>query len=169
MIKIIDVISSNFFIMNKKYINIYNNLVNLTRNKELYNNFNNQDTFSDRLIFFLLHFAFFLKIYKENNDKKLLQNIYDYIFRQVELSVREIGYGDQTINKRMKDYLNLFYGMIDKIHDWDSLTIESRTTLLGKFLDNAKNVEYLVNYFEKYRLNLLNNTLNSHIKGVVKH
>ena len=116
----------NKFFMNKDYINIYNNLVKLTRNKELYKDFENQDTFSDRLIFFLLHFAFFLKIYKENNDKKLLQEIYDYIFRQVELSIREIGYGDQSINKKMKDYLNLFYGMIDKIHDWDGLTKESK-------------------------------------------
>ena len=155
--------------MNNNYINIYNNLVKLTRNKELYKDFKNQDTFSDRLLFFLLHFAFFLKIYKENNDKKLLQKIYDFVFRQVELSIREIGYGDQSINKKMKDYLNLFYGMIDKIHNWDELSIESRTVLLGKFLDNAINVEYLVDYFEKYRLNLINNTLNSHIKGVLKH
>ena len=155
--------------MNNKYINIYNNLVNLTRNKNLYKDFKYQDTFSDRLIFFLLHFAFFLKIYKVNNDKKLLQEIYDYIFRQVELSIREIGYGDQSINKKMKDYLNLFYGMIDKMHDWDNLTIESRKALLENFLDNATNTEYLVEYFEKYRLNLVNNTLNSQIKGVVKH
>ena len=155
--------------MNKNYINIYNNLVKLTRNKELYRDFKEQDTFSDRLIFFLLHFTFFLKIYKNNNDKKLLQEIYDFIFRQVELSIREIGYGDQSINKKMKDYLNLFYGMIDKIHDWDDASLESRGYILEKFLDNAVNTDYLVNYFEKYRLNLLNNTLNSHIKGVLKH
>jgi len=155
--------------MNKNYINIYNNLVKLTRNKELYKDFKNQDTFSDRLIFFLLHFAFFLKIYKESNNKELLQEIYDYIFRQVELSIREIGYGDQSINKKMKDYLNLFYGMIDKIHDWENLTVESKATLLEIFLDNAKNTDYLALYFEKYRLILINNTLNSYIKGVVKH
>jgi len=155
--------------MNKNYINIYNNFVKLTRNKELYNGFKNQDTFSDRMIFFLLHFAFFLKIYKENNNKELLQEIYDFIFRQVELSIREIGYGDQSINKKMKDYLNLFYGMIDKIHVWDDLTLESRGILLEIFLDNAINTDFLANYFEKYRLNLINNTLNSHIKGVVKH
>ena len=96
---------------------------------------------------------------KENNKKKLLQDIYDYIFRQVELSIREIGYGDQTINKKMKDYLNLFYAMIDKIHNWENLTIKSKTNILEVFLDNSTNVEYLVDYFEKYRLNLLNNTL----------
>ena len=164
-----NIIIYNNLIMNNKYFNIYNNLVNLTRNKNLYKDFKYQDTFSDRLIFFLLHFSFFLKIYKVNNDKKLLQEIYDYIFRQVELSIREIGYGDQSINKKMKDYLNLFYGMIDKIHDWDNLTIESKRILLENFLDNATNTEYLVEYFEKYSLNLVNNTLNSHIKGVVKH
>ena len=155
--------------MNNKYINIYNNLVDLTRNKNLYKDFKNQDTFSDRLIFFLLHFAFFLKIYKVNNDKKLLQEIYDYIFRQIELSIREIGYGDQSINKKMKDYLNLFYAMIDKIDNWEDLTIESREVLLNIFLDNATNYEYLANYFEKYRLNLINSTLNFYIKGVVNH
>ena len=42
--------------MNTKYIDIYNNLVNLTRNKELYKNFTKEDTFSDRLLMFLFHF-----------------------------------------------------------------------------------------------------------------
>ena len=155
--------------MNLKFIKIYNNLVKLTRNKELYRGFKIQDTFSDRLIFFLLHFAFFLKVYKNDSNKKALQEIYDYIFRQMELSIREIGYGDQSINKKMKDYLNLFYGMIDKIHNWDDLNNEFRAKLLVEFLDNDVNIDYLVKYFEKYKLILLNNTLNSHIKGVVKH
>ena len=149
------------------YINIYNNLVRLTRNKELYKDFKDQDTFSDRLIFFLLHFAFFLKIYKENNNKKLLQEIYDQTFRQVELSIREIGYGDQSINKKMKDYLNLFYAMIDKIHNWENLSLETKRSLLLNFLNNDADVVFLADYFEKYYLKLLNNTLNSHIKGVV--
>jgi len=116
-----------------------------------------------------LHFAFFLKVYKENNDKTVLQEIYDYTFRQVELSIREIGYGDQSINKKMKDYLNLFYGMIDKIDDWDNLKLKSKNTILANFLNKDIDVHYLVDYFEKYRLNLINNTLNSHIKGVIKH
>ena len=58
-------------------------------------------------IFFLLHFAFFLKEFKKTENEKKLQEIYDFTFRQVELSIREIGYGDQSINKKMKDYINL--------------------------------------------------------------
>jgi len=155
--------------MDQKYIKIYNNLVNLARNKELYKDFKNQDTFSDRLMFFLFHFAFFLKEYKNDNSKDVLQEIYDYIFRQMELSVREIGYGDQSINKKMKDYLNLFYAMIDKIYNWESLSADSKTTVLATFFDNTSDFNYLMDYFEKYQLNLKNNTLNSHIKGVIKH
>ena len=136
--------------MNKDYLNIYNNLVKLTRNKELYKDFKDQDTFSDRMIFFLLHFAFFLKIYKNDKNKQILQEIYDYVFRQMELSVREIGYGDQSINKKMKDYLNLFHGMIDKIHNWEHLSNESKKEQLIIFLDNAQNSDYLVIYFDKY-------------------
>ena len=154
--------------MNNNYINIYNNLVNLTRNKNLYKNFNSQDTFSDRLVFFMFHFAFFLKVFKKDSNKKILQEIYDYIFRQIELSIREIGYGDQSINKKMKDYLNLFYAMINEINNWDNLTIQQKSKLLSNFLDKRADVIFLAEYFEKYLKKLLNNTLNSYIKGVVK-
>ena len=140
----------------------------MTRNKELYKNFDKQDTFSDRLIFFLLHFAFFLKVYKKNTDKEVLQDIYDYSFRHLELSIREIGYGDQSINKKMKNYLNLFYSMIDKIHNWDNISFSQRCSILEQFVDINADTSFLAEYFEKYRQNLLNNTLTFYIKGVVK-
>ena len=98
-----------------------------------------------------------------------MQEIYDYLFRQLELSIREIGYGDQSINKKMKDYLNLFYGMIDKIHNWENSTMDEKRSILVNFTNYNSEDYFLVNYFEKYRLNLSNNTLNSFIKGVVTH
>ena len=104
--------------MKLKYINIYNNLIKLTRNKSLYENININETFSMRLIIFLMHFAFFLKIFKNNCSKKTMQEIYDFIFRQIETSIREIGYGDVSINKKMKDYLNIFYKLIENIDKW---------------------------------------------------
>ena len=107
--------------MNKNYINIYNTLINYTRNKELYTSLNRKDNFSDRLRLFLLHFAFFLKNFKNDENKELLQEIYDFNFRQLELSIREIGYGDQSINKKMKIYINLFHSIIDNIHFWACL------------------------------------------------
>ena len=151
-----------------KYINIYNNLVNLTRNKDLYKYFDKQDTFSDRLTFLLIHFAFFLKVFKNTCDKEVLQEIYDFVFRQLELSIREIGYGDQSINKKMKDYINLFYGMLDKIHNWDESSFEVKKSILQNFLDNNVDEVYFVEYFNEYSKDLSNNTLNFYLKGVVK-
>ena len=107
--------------MNQKYIHIYNNLINYTRNKDLYKNLNRHDNFSDRLTLFLLHFTFFLKKFKNEENTKILQEIYDFNFRQLELSIREIGYGDQSINKKMKDYINLFHSIISEIHFWNGL------------------------------------------------
>ena len=104
--------------MSSKYLNIYNNLINLTRNKLLYKNLNSEETFSIRLTFYLIHFAFFLKIYK-SEEKKLLQKIYYFNLRPLEISIREIGYGDVSINKKMKDYLNLFHKLILEIEDWE--------------------------------------------------
>src|SRR5210317_2273777 len=107
--------------MNIKHIYIYNNLINFTRNKDLYKSLDREDNFSDRLTLFLLHFAFFLKNFKNEDNKLILQEIYDFNFRQLELSIREIGYGDQSINKKMKDYINLFHGMLSDIHFWNNL------------------------------------------------
>ena len=153
--------------MNNKYINIYNSLIILTRNKELYKDFTKQDIFSDRLLIFLLHFAFFLKVFKKDNDKKVLQDIYDYVFRQLELSIREIGYGDQTINKKMKNYINLFYSILDKIDNWEELSDIDKSIILSNFLDKEADTVFLANYLEKFRLKLTNNTLNFYIKGVI--
>ena len=82
--------------MSKNYLNIYNNFINYTRNKDLYKNLNRSDNFSDRLTLFLLHFSFFLKNFKNEENKKILQEIYDFNFRQLELSIREI---DMVINQ----------------------------------------------------------------------
>ena len=154
--------------MDINYINIYNNLVNLTRNKDLYKKFKKQDTFSDRLIFLLLHFAFFLKAFKKDVNKDVLQEVYDYVFRQLELSIREIGYGDQSINKKMKVYINLFYAMLDKIHEWDTSSFDLKMSILLTFLDNSTEEAFLVEYFDKYWKDLSNSTFNSHLKGVIK-
>ncbi len=152
--------------MNDKYITIYNNLINYTRNKDLYKNLNREDNFSDRLTLFLLHFAFFLKNYKNEENKKILQEIYDYNFRQLELSIREIGYGDQSINKKMKDYINLFHSMVSEIHFWDDLSKSDKFNKISGFLSDFQNKEELLEYFDLFNSNLSKKTLNSYLKSV---
>ncbi len=141
----------------------------LTRNKNLYLKNNIKDTFSNRLILFFFHFAFFLKIYKQNNSKDLIQKIYDFVFKQIELSLREIGYGDVSINKKMKDYINIFHVIIDKISNWDNFKESDKSKILNKYIDAEDKLVELSSYFEKYVDYLTNNNLNFFVKSVNKH
>jgi cytochrome b pre-mRNA-processing protein 3 len=152
--------------MNYNYLTIYNNFIKLTTNKKLYRNLKKEDTFSDRLTLFLLHFAFFLKNFKDKEDKKLLQQIYDFNFRQLELSIREIGYGDQTINKKMKEYLNLFHSIVSEIHFWNKLEIFEKNKKISIYFENYENIDYLIEYFDNFNDDLSKMTLNSYIKSV---
>jgi cytochrome b pre-mRNA-processing protein 3 len=152
--------------MDKKYLYIYNNLINYTRNKDLYKSLNREDNFSDRLTLLLLHFSFFLKNFKNEKNKIVLQEIYDFIFRQLELSIREIGYGDQSINKKMKDYINLFHSMVSEIHFWNSLSRSEKKEKFSIFLSDFNEIEQLLDYFEEFNVNLSKKTLNSYLKSV---
>ena len=153
--------------MSHNYINIYNNLIKLTRNKNLYNKMTNKDSFSDRLVIFLIHFAFFLKIYKSHNSKNVMQNIYDFIFKQIELSIREIGYGDTSINSKMKKYLNLFHLILDKVERWDQIPIIEKKDFLTDNLNFQSELDYLIKYIDKYIIYLSNNPLNYFSKDVI--
>ena len=152
--------------MKDKYLYVYNNLINLTRNKELYQNLKREDNFSERLTLFLLHFSFFLKNFKNEENKIILQQIYDFNFRQLELSIREIGYGDQSINKKMKDYINLFHSMVSEIHFWDNLNRDDKLKKISIFLSDFHNNEKLLDYFDSFNENLSKKTLNSYLKSV---
>ena len=150
----------------KNIFYIYNNLINFTRNKDLYKSLTREDEFSDRLTFFLLHFAFFLKNFKNEENKIILQEIYDFNFRQLELSIREIGYGDQSINKKMKDYINLFHSMVSDIHFWESLSRTQKLEKFSIFLTDFKEIDHLLDYFELFDEDLSKKTLNSYLKSV---
>ena len=152
--------------MKSEYLTIYNNLINFTRNKDLYKSLDREDNFSDRLTLFLLHFAFFLKNFKNENNKIILQEIYDFNFRQLELSIREIGYGDQSINKKMKDYINLFHSMISEIHFWNDLSRTHKIEKFSIFLSEFNEIEHLLDYFELFNDNLSKKTLNYYLKSV---
>ena len=154
--------------MKNNFLNIYNNLIKLTRNKIIYKNMSNNESFSDRLIIFFLHFAFFLKLFKKQTSKKDLQNLYDFVFKQIELSIREIGYGDVTINKKMKEYINLFHSILSKIDNWTDLNDINKSKILTNFIPFDTSSLDLTKYFDKYEILLSKTTLNSLIKGVIK-
>ncbi len=152
--------------MNDIYLGIYNNLIKLTRNKNLYNT-SKQDTFYDRMIILFFHLGFLLKIFKNLESKDNLQKFFDYCVRQIELSIREIGYGDQTINKKMKEYVNLLFSVIDKINNWETRNLEEKKQIFMNYVNSTENLEIYVDYFEKYRIFLTKNSFKNLSKDIL--
>ncbi len=155
--------------MKNEYLNIYNNLIKLTRNKNLYLNLKNNDTFSDRLIILLFHFGFFLKIFKNEISRKYSQDLFDFVIRQIELSIREIGYGDVSVNKKMKDYVNLFYSILEKIEKWNSLKEFEKIALMASFMNIKEDNDLFVKYFDKYSDFLSKNSLKIFTKDILEN
>ena len=48
----------------------------------------------------------------KENEKNNQQDIFDFFFKQIELNMREIGYGDTTINKNMNFLIKTFYKVL---------------------------------------------------------
>ena len=153
--------------MNLNFLNIYNNLIKLTRNKNLFTNDPKSDSFSNRLVLFFIHFAFFIKIYKNQSNKKEIQNLYDFVFKQIELSLREIGYGDTSINKKMKEYIHHLYFIINKVELWETTNLNLKLEFFSKCLDIDKESSFFIDYFDKYINFLLKNSFNYFTKDVI--
>ena len=119
------------------------------------------------MIIFFFHLGFLLKTYKNIEKKDELQKFFDFCIRQIELSIREVGYGDATINKKMKDYVNLLFSIIDNIDSWDTKNEEQKINIIKYYIDENSNFQNIVDYFEKYVLFLRNNTFNNLTKDIL--
>ena len=99
---------------------LYNNILALSRNKLLYTIFNLTDTFQNRIHLIFIHVSFlFIKIkhsrYKDVY-KIFYQKLFDLIFNNIELNMRELGYGDVVINKNMKALIKIFYSILSRVN-----------------------------------------------------
>ena len=60
----------------------------------------------------------FVKI-KHNNTNisfnAFYQNVFDVIFKKIELNMRELGHGDVAVNKNMKFLVKVFYNVLFNI------------------------------------------------------
>ena len=119
------------------------------------------------MIILFFHLSFLLKTFKNKETKDNLQNFFDYCIKQIELSIREIGYGDATINKKMKEYVNLLFSIIDKINNWESKNNFDKIKILKFYINDLDDLEKILEYFEKYRLFLIKNTFNNLSKDIL--
>ena len=143
-------------------------MIKLTRNKKLYLKLEKNDTFSDRLVILFFHFGFFLKVYKSQVSKQELQELFDFVIGQIDISIREIGYGDASINRKMKDFLNFFYLIIEKVELWNTKDDSFQKEIIKNYLNIDKNLDFFTEYFTNYELFLKKNALKKFTKDIIE-
>lgn len=69
--------------------------------------------------------------------------------------MREIGYGDVTVNKNMKFLVKTFYNILLYCENFEKQTERSKNSFLTKYLNpestkTSINIAGLIDYFNKY-------------------
>ncbi len=104
-----------FSIYKTHHKSLYNKLVELSRNIFFYEKIGLKDNFETRINLIFVHLSLILIVFKESDRKKFPQDIFDNIFLNIEYHIRELGYGDVAVNKKMKELLRFFYDILLKI------------------------------------------------------
>ena len=69
----------------------------------------------------------------------------------------------------MKDYINIFHGIVSTIHFWEKMDVNKREEEISNYLKDFNEKKYLIEYFDQFRVNLSKKTLNSFLKSVSNH
>ena len=158
---------------NHKENKLYNTILVLSRNKLFYTKLGLTDTFQNRINLIFIHISFlFIKLKQNKNPsyKKFYQKIFDLTFRNIELNIREIGYGDVTVNKKMKILVRTFYNILFNCEKYRNKNFMDKKLFLLNYL--SKNDEKstdkdhdLVKYFNKYEAFCLDLSQDSVLSG----
>ena len=168
--------------MNKSYnkeiiVNIYTNIIKTSRNKNFYLENAVDDTVEGRFDIITLHsfvvFNFFIDAgYKKSTFP---QQLFDHMFNDFDSNLREMGFGDIAVNKRMKQFIKAFYGRIKNysngikdIKDNNDSTLFRATILKNIYKDNSKsskNIDFWENYITRNISNFKVNTLEQNIEN----
>ena len=97
---------------NDMAVTIYNDIIDAARNPSLYVDYNVPDNPMGRFQMIILHATPYFIGFKNNNQGRMAQDVFDKIFIDIELSFREIGVGDLAVPKKMKRYMKDFNGII---------------------------------------------------------
>ena len=166
--------SKNSIKINTQEDILYNNILSLSRNELFFTKFGLADTFQNRIYLIFIHISFlFIKI-KQNNQKEIYkifyQKMFDLIFKNIELNMREIGYGDIVTNKNMKFLVKTFYNILLNCENLNWRSLNLKKMFFFKYLEHnnmkkkADKVP-LIEYFDRYQAFCLDLSLDSVLKG----
>ena len=106
--------------------------MSLSRNLYFYNELKLKDTFETRVYLMFFHFSVMMIIFKKKGSK-FDQNSYDSFFQNIENNLREMGFGDVSVNKKMKDLNKILYDILLKIFIENDQNIQINEKLILKY------------------------------------
>ena len=151
--------SKNSKLLNSQESKLYNKILLLSRNKLFYTKLALTDTFQNRINLIFIHISFLFIKMKQNNQnneyKKFFQKAFDLTFERIELNMRELGYGDVTVNKNMKFLVKSFYNILLNCENYINKNDQSKNSFFLKYLEikklnNSDNNNDLIDYFNKF-------------------
>lgn len=127
--------------------NLYNKTLTDSRNPKIFKNYLSDDL-SNKLLLFLI---FLSKIFNNlsRNDKNY-QIFFDYIFNRIETDLRELGYGDMSVNKKMKIIVTKFYSILIDFKKYSNLTTIQKTDILMKYFSKIEKKDDFIEFLNKY-------------------
>ena len=103
-----------------------------------------------------IHFSIMMKVFKKKRVK-FDQDSYDSLFDNIENNLRELGFGDVSVNKKMKDLNKILYDILLKIEKSESKKFSINRDLISKYFDEFKHdKDQKYNDFEEYFLDFHN-------------
>ena len=157
------------------YSELYTTIAQLSREKMFYNAIQLEDKLETRIYLIFIHFSLIFNILKKKKiAKKITQDIFDNLFQNIEYHFRELGMGDVSVNKKMKDLNRIFYDILLKIQNLvDGDKSEINMNIINKYLiNNSKlrvNNDILKEYFEDFYNFCFNLDTKDIIRGKIKH
>ena len=144
---------------------IYQNIVERSRLKYFYLYKEVEDSLESRFDLIIFHSFIIFQFFREMKIKNNLipQNLFDFMFKDFENNLREMGFGDVAVNKKMKIFITAFYGRVSNY----SMGVEMYRVKKNKkkLFDTIKNNIYKnkmvssknVDFFVEYLILNLNN------------
>ena len=153
---------------------LYNKLVELSRNIFFYEKIKLKDDFETRINLIFVYMCLILIVFKNKKKEEFPQDIFDNIFLNIEYHIRELGYGDVAVNKKMKSLLRIFYDILLKIRSSKNKDGSINKIVLGNYLrpqsSNSKQlVDDLANYFDNFYYFCFELKNNSMLKGQINY
>jgi len=152
---------------------LYIILVGQARQSSFYEKGGVSDTIEGRFDMIALHAILLLRRMnlQPKETKKLSQALFDYMFDDFDLNLRENGIGDTGIGKRIKKMATGFYGRMAAYNegldseDNQLLTAALARNLYRDMIPSEKNLTEMANYMRRESANLEDISLETVING----